>query len=1139
MGGTWHLKQNPDERQKIIQIVVATLKDIQGVDFNEATAIKQAHDFEKYMFMKCTSRDEYLNQIKQKVHQMRGSLRNNSGPGMQQPQNPQNAQNVQNQQFLAHARQAQAHQQQQQQQQHQQQQIPGQQNIGLGLGTDAPNQGMNFFPQNQMQMRNGMMPQLLPQQGHQQVPQAQMNRAAPQQQMPQQQQQQQQHQQQQNSLSGPQQGSGPQGINRNIGNQLTPQQIQQLSAMIKNVPIPPVFLNKIPNLPPNVNTWARIYDLAQKKVIPLSSLPAIKEVHNAHLLIVMHQQLQRLAQRRMSNMNGGPGSGGAMASTSSNDQNININSLNNTNTGMNNMNNMNNMDKLSRPSTGQMNMQNQQMQQQQAAFKNNSNKNDQYTMLNSMGMQRPQLRQSQTTPMMKQQQMSNQSNLNIAGPNPGNQQQQQTLGKMPNFQITPQDMMEYQAQALAYLSRAQQDGKIPPNLDNNAKQNFIRKYIYHQKATAWRNEQLKAAQSKGNGSAQLNVGPQRTPQQLLMGQGGFPSQPLQQQNQPQQQVMGGLQSMGQPQQSPMMGNMQQPNAASMMNQGNNQPLFSPVMQQKFPMQGQQVNLGNVNAPLNQIRRPQGVPPITDEMKMKLRSLFDEVARGDSFQLKNHTTSLSDQDKLRMKDLMVKINQQYANVDSVLSYYYVLTSDIGGTKKLIQMKFMSRNIIESYQKGIYLANPEILEKLIVHFQRYFDVVKKELTARRQQQQQQQQQQQPQKIDSTQPQMSAAQQRPAMNQPTAQMTGQRPMQPLPQGDQRFMPQNASQGAQNYMPSGMGQLPNMASQLQAQQVPPVPPQQQLQPQQQLSNQRSMGVQQPSQQQFTRNATYGQISQNQPDWLKAVNPEQRGAQPSPQMQSQPVPKNTAKGKKASTSGTAGRRKSTKASGTMPTPGNSAPTPATLANAIKTPNSMPTPQVIQSNSNKGTPIDVSPNSDNKGANVTSKEPIVGEVFGANKVDSKLDSRRELSKTDPEQFFFAALSNLLEVDKADSTNGTKGGSAGTDHTKSPLSPNSAEWTCAVKPEAIKSAFCQVDCIKELTAMEILEECAKMVDRDAKKREEVNSRKREREEPDDIDILFNDTDAKKIKSEDFDRFMFEPVEFDEWKNWLTGLQQAKV
>ena len=76
MGGTWHLKQNPDERQKIIQIVVATLKDIQGVDFNEATAIKQAHDFEKYMFMKCTSRDEYLNQIKQKVHQMRGSLRN-------------------------------------------------------------------------------------------------------------------------------------------------------------------------------------------------------------------------------------------------------------------------------------------------------------------------------------------------------------------------------------------------------------------------------------------------------------------------------------------------------------------------------------------------------------------------------------------------------------------------------------------------------------------------------------------------------------------------------------------------------------------------------------------------------------------------------------------------------------------------------------------------------------------------------------------------------------------------------------------------------------------------------------------------------------------------------------------------------
>lgn len=1206
MGGTWHSEQNPDERQKIILIVVQTLRDLQGSNFNEAAASKMAHDFEKYVFMKAPSRDDYLSAIKQKVHQMRGSVRNNSqgqnasnaqmGQRQQQPQQQQQQQQQQPPPFQAQAQaQAQAARAQQQQQQQQAQQ---QQSMGMGMNNDVSGQGMNFFPQNQMQMRNGMMPQQLPQQNHQQVPQAQINRPASQGM------QQQNAPSQQQQLNAPaQQSGGPsqtQGMNRSAGNQLTPQQIQQLSAMIKNVPIPPVYLNKIPGLPPNVNTWARIYDLAQKKVIPPSSLPAIKEVHNAHLLIVMHQQQQRLAQRRMSNMNSGTGSGNAGAAAPANDQNTAQGNMNNMNS-INSMNNMNGMN-VNRQSQGLMNMQNQRMQQQQqqqAAFKNNNTnkaQGNQNNMQLPMGMQRPQQQQqqpqqNQQTPMMKQQQPQqqqapgNQTNMGMANQNTGGQQQQAAGMKVPNFQITPQDMMDYQAEALAYLSRAQQDGKIPPNLDNNGKQSFIRKYIYHQKMTAWKNEQIKA--SKGSGG-QMNMAqqqqqqqPQRTPQQLLMqmgnmNQGGFPQQQFQQQlnqqnqlqqlqqqppssHQAQQQPIGGMQQgMGQSQQSPMMGNLQQPNATPLMNQGPNQAMFSPVVQQKAPGQGPQANAAGLNAQQNQARRPQGVPPVTDEMKMKLKSLFDEVARGDSFQLKNHTMSLSDKDKLRVKELMVKINQQYTNVDHVLTYYYALTRDLGGTKKLIQMKFMTKNIIDNFQKGIYLAGPELLEKMVQHFQKYFDAVRKELTARRQQQQQQQPQAQ--KLELTSAQMSPAQQRPAMNQPSAQVPGQRPlsaMQPMQQGDQRFMAQNVPQNnQQNFGPPGMGQMPmtqNISPQQQHQQPPQQQAQQQAPPpsaQQHLANQRGPQQQQ-TQQQFARNATYGQLSQGQPDWLKAVNGPQRGANispmptaqsgTSPQLQTQTAPKTAAKGKKASTSGAAGRRKSTKAAGTMPTPGNSAPTPATLANAIKTPNSMPTPQVIQSTSNKGTPIDVSPNSDNKGANVMAKEPIVGDVFGANKVDSKLDKRRELSKSDPQQFFFAALSNLLETDKTESTNGTKAGVANGDHTKSPLSPNSAEWSCTVKPEAITSAFCQVDFIKDLTALEVLEECAKLVDRDAKKKEEeaLNSKKREREEPDDIDLLFDESETKKVKTDDFDRFMYEPVEFDEWKQWLTGLQQTKV
>ncbi|KAF7584098.1 Mediator complex subunit 15 family protein [Clavispora lusitaniae] len=1147
MGGTWHSTYGISDRQKVIQILSTTLKEIQNGHYDEQKAATMAQEFEKYTFMKSASREEYLRMIKQKVTQLRSGLMNNP--------NAQMASNV----------------------------GPPQNDMGLQNG--------NFYNQGRQQMspmRNNLVPQ---QQQHQQHQQQQQQQQQPQQK--QQSQPQQQQQQQPNRLSRSQ-PSASQSL------QPTQQQIQQISFMIRTVPIPPALLAKVPNLPPNVNTWTQIYDCFQKKIIPASAMPIIKEIHNAHFqhALRQHQQQKLLQLQRMNNTAGNDGVGqlggennqslgsagnfsasmnnmGNMNNVSvmNNMGNMNMNTANNMG-NMTNMGNMNNMGNISNAGNmanmGNMNnMNNMKMNNMNnlggmnnMSMKNVNNSNNMANMgnvaggmsnmgnmamndvnrqipRNAMGAHGPQIQQqngyvgvNKAQNSQNQQQQQQQQQQQPAGrvqmPQAKQQQQistpasnqaipvgqQQQAAKTPNIQITSQDLLKYNSDAMALLGRLQANGSISPNLDQAQKQNFVRKYIYHQKLSLWKAQQKASAINNPVNLPQSQPAPLQQAQvpPSSMGQGGFPQAPIQSQPQQQQQQ----QQPQQPQQ------LQQP-------QGQRRPRSSPVMQQPVPAsamnqqmyaQNMQQKSAPVQAanPVPQVRPAPlalagGMPPLTDEMKMKLRSLFEEVSRN-NVQLKDVTMLLSEKDKAQVKETMARISQQYANVDSVLSYFYVLTRNLEGTKRLIQMKHMTKSIMENLQRGIYLAGPDLLEKLRSQYQRYFEYVKEQITLSKQQQQQQQQQQHP------------------PNRPQNEPIPQRMNQMGPQG---HFPTNPPGVQHNVVPHSQ---PVFNAQGVSGQMGIPQSQQQQQQQQQHFARNSVSA--PIPQQEWQNNSGTMASQNNP---LASSPNMPQAGSPLQAPPQAVGKSGAKVPTKKNIAAGNRRRSTKGAGT---PVAGAPTPASLANAIKTPHSISTPQMPPAQSNKGTPMGVSPNSEAKLAAQNEQMPFGGEMFGANGMDSDLMKRRELSKTNPKEFFFAALSNLLDISDDEQDKGSGGTSAGNGSTtelkaltQSPLSPsNTGRWNCDVKPHAIASAFCQVNVIKECSGPSILDECARIVELGASAPTK-NGIKRERNEDDDIDLLF---DEKKVKVEDSNnpsKRMYEPLEYDEWVTWFKGLQETRV
>lgn len=920
--GTWHSMYHISDRQKVVHILTNALKEIQGNNYNEQKASSMATEFEKYTFFKSQSRDEYLRVIKQKINQLRSNVRLNgmngmgmngmNGMGMNNVNGNMNMNSMgmnnmngsMNNNMSSNMNSNMSGNMNNNMNSNMNSNMNNNMNTNINSNMNNNNMNMMNNSMNNMGMNNNMNNNNMNNMNN-------MN-----------------NNYMRNQLNPQPNQPKPVARNQNLSPQQQ-QQIQQISTMIRSAPIPQALLAKLPNLPPNVNTWNQIFELYSKKMLPASSMPLVKEIHNTHLQLALRQH----QQRKLSQQGQQP-------------------------------------QPPNQPIPQQQPTQPPQNQPQ--------NQRGSFNMNNLTPQQRQQLlqRQQQQQPKPVQQ------------PQPQTQQPPISGGanvRPPNFQITPQDILKYNSEAMALLNRLQASGSIQSNLDNNQKDAFIRKFILHQKTTQWKQENGIGT----NNTTNTNTNNVRRPQQL-----------------------------------PMLNNNQLNNnqiPSPMMKQGQVN-LTSPVMNQRQPVQQTQPQRPTTqpnNAPVRPgSGGPNNLPTLTEDMKVRLRQLIEEVSRN-HVNLKDVTNVLSPQDKNLVKETMQKVSQQYSTVDSIISYFFILTKNIEGTKRLIQMKYMTKNIMESLQRGIFLATPDLTEKLRVQYAKYFDYVREQFNNKRQ-------------VNGNPP------AQPMVQQPSVQT----------QNNMRF---NNGANTSNVNLGQPNQWPNMS--------------------------------QPNQQQrmsspiMANSPAINQTPNNQAVNNRAKIPAKR-------------PSNSAQG---------GRRKSTKNATTPSAGGN---TPASMGNTVKTPNSITTPQVNGGQSNKNTPSDQSPNYSNKIVSGKLNENTIGDIFGNDSSeDAELKKRRELSTNDPEKFFFASLSNLLELDE------DKG-------LPTPASTNSKNsWTCQIKPEAIVTAFKQVSIIKEATSLDILKVC------------ETQETPKVEKEDIDLDLLFDD---KKIQPDDW---LFKEVDLDTWKdNW---------
>ena len=818
----------------------------------------------------------------------------------------------------------------------------------------------------------------------------------------------------------------------------------QIANMIRTGPIPPQFLAKMPMLPPNVTTWPHVYECMNKKLIPPSAVPVNKEVQAAHIqLVYRQQQQQQMMQLRMNNELQNAASQNLEQHTYANNMgNMNNMGINlgrmggmGASSSLGNMGvNMGNMGSMARPMAGTG-----------AGAMNSTSQQGQMMLQNYLNKSAP------------KEQMAGQ------GMGMGMSQQQQATAKLASS-LTKKEIDKYSREAMMHLVRLQQNRTIPQSLDLAQKQNFIRRYILQAKAKA---------------NQALSQGLNALIQQNMNMMGNYSAQQL-----PPQATGFHLQQQGIPSVQQNMNMTHQNMSASKVNVG-----MAPANK---PAQ--------FNGASNQARAPNAapmlsfLPQLTDEMKMQLQSVSAEVARS-KVSLKDVTMLLSDQEKARVRELAGQLALQFQNVDNIVGYFYVLFGNMDGAKRLMQLKLMTKNIFDGLRQDVYLAGPDLMEKMRFQFQKYADYVREHIIARKKQQQQQQQQQ------------------PAMrNNVNAKVnnvnagTNLHSVNSVNKG--QYMPnqQYVQQGMPQLVPGTYANAQNPYQKLLPQHH--APQYARSIPNQAMPLQKSMPSSAP-------NSRMGSSPMPVPSTVSPLNAKPQA------YEAPPI-------KKAGPTAVANRRKNVKSQSTMPIPA-SAPTPASLATSIKTPNYMPTPLLPQTQSNKGTPYESSPSQDMRA--VADKEPLIGDVFGANTGDFLRAKRCELSKSDPEKFFFSALLNLLEISddvdhKYDDTHVP---------VKSPLSPKYlGEWTADVKPFAITSAFRQVDAIWDLTGSDILADFAEL----ARLENEEKPPKRQLEDNKDLELLFVEKKYRKEESA-FCSGDVSLAEFDDWKSWLTKLQETPV
>ena len=1184
------------DRHKVVQILTQTLKDTQPANYDANKAAQLAQEFENFTFQKSQSRDDYMISIKSKIGQFKASVNRN---GMQQQQ--------QQQQQNTGLRQPQ----QQQPNVNAPQQQQGNMNV----------QNMNFL-QRQAQARQQSAAQI----------QAQLRNKNQQQQQPQAQQPQQNQFQQSIQQQQQQTQQIPPGGAKPAQPQLNQQQLIRIGNQLRNAPIPQALLSKIPNLPPNVNTLSQIIECIQNGIIPSSVTQLVKDIHNTHVQLVVRQQQQQQQQ----NVNLMQANLQQMQQQGLNPQ-ASVNNANITSA----LNNPNLTAQQKQQYQRQLQQQQQQQQQRAPSVVNGGPQQQQQFPQSQIPPGQQMRNQQQTAPqMLPQGQNQMQSQIQPQG---GQAQGQSNLANGPNLKITPQDMMKYSPDALSMLTKLQERGEITRNLNMNQKEEFIKKYIVHHKNLLWKQQNelaanrgtINGANNIGGNAPQQQLQPQHQQQsnQAMLNQSTMLNQniPLQQQSQQQQQQQQQQmqpkinQSMAQfnnntspvlpfnglnqsmqprvpiPSQNPNSNPNSNQNPIPNQNHLQQQPI--PQNRNNFQQQQQQLQQQQNRAPLNNQpggqqgnqpggqaggaqARPQAVlPVVTDDVKLKLRQLVESVSRH-HVALKDETLTLSINEKKIVRDSIMAISQQYASVDSIITYFYVTTRNADGTTKLIQMKYMTKNIIESLQRGIYLATPDLLDKLRAQYQKYFEYVKDQISNRRQQMQVQQQQLQ--QMSSVNPPLA-----PTQAQPLQQFNNiqQQRANAIQRGGQ--LPPQQPQGNQNWN-NAPGMVGQQQQQMQKNQQPPMHSSPMMpngvSP---LISNANLAIQQPV------------IGNNN----NKVSPQKQNARMPQGNLLNNNNNNNNNLKKNNVVPPAARRKSSKgtsAAGGMPTPvGGNATTPGTLANSIKTPNSISTPMIPPQSqgSNKNTPIE-SPNYHNKNPSVSSVSStkqlnsnnaltqqqqlqlIQDKVFEDSLVESpevnaKLLARKKLASSDSEKFFFASLANMLDLEEGTGENkiGNYNGSSGgkslptpqsmyngkIGSAMSPLSPislplassssfgfalalgnglllgQSTGWTCEIKPEAITSTFNQIESIKDLTSSDIIQTCYRIGEIEKREREQQqikqeseNSLKHPRDDNNDFDDLFMEEKKPKFDFEDIsEKFLYQHNDFEDWKDFVIA------
>lgn len=506
---TWQSSYPVEDRKKIVYTLLNTLKEISGNDFDLKNNEEAAQEFEKLMFIHSNTKEKYLKVIRQKLHSLRSGARN----GFQnQSQNGQTHNGGEaGMQFQGGQR----------------MKMGGSVNNTSTLNQAHPNY-LKYMQQSQQSRQQQTM----------KMYSLMMN----------------------SDVNNYNQPMKTQYFSSQQNSNITNIQYQQVVSYISNIPIPQALLSKISNLPSGVNTWSQVYECLQKKILPDSAIPIIKDLHDTHIQLVYRQHQQQklnqinsqrnsnpnysmstnqspnispiIPQQQLYNVSNIPIQKSLSLNHSPNispivnqqqpfnvpiSNNLNVNSL-----SLNNLDSLNG-NSINLQNTNQMHffLQNQKQSQKKNMNMSKPQTHHQPNLVTLSPIQQQinpnqylqnsyqhQFHHKNYPPNQPIQQMQGQNQMlymSLIQPHTHTnhqphlqtqQNQQSNIQKIPYLQITPQDIMKYSSDAVILLNRLQENRSIQSDLDRNQKKNFIRKYIIHQKKKLWKKQN---SQNLGNG----------------------------------------------------------------------------------------------------------------------------------------------------------------------------------------------------------------------------------------------------------------------------------------------------------------------------------------------------------------------------------------------------------------------------------------------------------------------------------------------------------------------------------------------------------------------------------------------------------------------------------------------------------------